>query len=79
MPNGFALRDHPACVAAIAARQHRFDTGEACERGHFPAPRYVSNGACVECTKASTRANARRKQDEQRAFVADCLKRKNAA
>jgi len=62
-------------MAAIAAGKHRFDTGEPCAKGHFPAPRYASNGACVECTKLHTRNNAKRQQEEQRAYVASCLKR----
>lgn len=72
------IYSHPARLAAIEAGQHRFDTGEPCKKGHFPAPRYIS-GACVHCAKLQTRANAKREQEKQRAYVASLLKRRKVA
>ena len=43
-------RDHPARLAALAAGEKTFDTGQPCPKGHS-SPRYVSNGGCSECTR----------------------------
>src|SRR5579872_2681808 len=70
-----SAHSHPARLAAIAAGEIKFTTGEPCAMGHTSA-RYVSNAACVACTAIRTKANAKREREEHRAFVARCLSKK---
>jgi hypothetical protein len=60
-----SLINHPARLAAIAANEIKFSTGEPCaERGHM-SPRYTRDVRCVACD-ASARSPFAKRASHQR-------------